>query len=608
MSSKEFKMSIAARWALSVWFRVNVNRTIATFMEIWQVYCRALPTSPSQIELVYFSCDRQALFCTWHAFFFQSYISRPPHYRQVYERRIINKWNRFYIAFIFVFRLHERIYNFHFSLTEITTSSPTGGLQFIHETLRKFDTKFPIFGRKMRGRPHGRVHKFSGQWQTSTENSHCAEIYENSSSVFFCRSLRSRQHNRTKRSERLEVMRMWKMYFFSREGEKLEISAAARHTRSFGAEEKKKELSSCALYQLWIVCGGCVMTRKPCQLHFSILVSFCSTEFIAFHHSTSLRLSDKLCFVYFFIQSVYFCYCQLPSFNCCSMHDPSSFSAKLEKHLNEQVHFLKEVQSSMQLQNQPSYPSPSSLARPSTTKLAASTAAAAYKSLQSSKNGQRPPTRARPEAVTVVNKLTNHKKTSAAATMMNATTINKGGKKVCDEFGLFISLSLCWAVFLALMTMTLLLLSSNQISPHHLNDDELLPHNNDAKLFADDAISFYSVPSSFADSASTVISFKGKSMETNCAPQQLILFLVNELKTKVKLSHGAECELLRFFREVSIRFNFPPPSQTTTTSRSTSSNSIMRLNEHSPSKLWKIPTTMGWTHREPKQSCQLLSN
>lgn len=47
------------------------------------------------------------------------------------------------------------------------------------------------------------------------------------------------------------------------------------------------------MYQLWIVCGGCVMTRKLCQLHFSILVSFCSTEFIAFHHSTSLRSSDK---------------------------------------------------------------------------------------------------------------------------------------------------------------------------------------------------------------------------------------------------------------------------------------------------------------------------
>lgn len=180
--------------------------------------------------------------------------------------------------------------------------------------------------------------------------------------------------------------------------------------------------------------------------------------------------------------------------------------------------------------------------------------------------------------------------------MINATAINKGGKKVCDEFGISLFLSLCWAVFLALMTMMFLLLCSNQISPHHLDDDELLPHNN-SKLFADDAMSFYSVPSSFADSASTVISFKGKSMETNCPPQQLILFLVNELKTKVKLSPGVECELLRFFREVSMRFNFPPPSQTTARSRSTSSNSIIRLSEHSPSKLWKIPTAMGWTHR-----------
>lgn len=108
------------------------------------------------------------------------------------------------------------------------------------------------------------------------------------------------------------------------------------------------------------------------------------------------------------------------------------------------------------------------------------------------------------------------------------------------------------------MTMMFLLLCSNQISPHHLDDDELLPHNN-SKVLVDDAMSFYSVPSSFADSASTVISFKGKSMETNCPPQQLILFLVNELKTKVKLSHGVECELLGFFREVSIRFNFSPP-------------------------------------------------
>lgn len=246
----------------------------------------------------------------------------------------------------------------------------------------------------------------------------------------YCRSLRSRHHNRTKQSERLEVTRMWKMYFFERGREKLEISAAARHTRSFGGEEKKRIIVVCFVSALDCV-RGVRHDSKAMSTAFFNLSKLLQHRIYCFSSFNVFALVRQVVFFIFFHTISLFLLLPTVKFHCCSMHDPSSFSAKLEKHLNEQVHFLKEVQSSMKLQNQPSYPSPSSLARPSATKVAASTAAAAYNSLQSSKNGQRPQTRARPEAVTVVNKLTNHKKTSAAATMMNTTTINKGGKKVC---------------------------------------------------------------------------------------------------------------------------------------------------------------------------------